>query len=157
MTIEQQHKFGGPWTVIKLEILQSYLKAYTTALSQTFDLTYIDAFAGKGDWVPAAEADEQEALMEPRKGSAQIALENNPPFQPPERFRVFDGGAEPGIRQRLAVQYAGDLAHPSWPLGQNLVGMLRGLPHHFPDLADEIGRHAVVEQVAHRIDEDVAR
>lgn len=81
MTKELQHKFGGPWTVIKLEILQAYLKAFTTALSPRFDLIYIDAFAGKGDWVSATDANENAAVVEPRKGSAAIALENTPPFQ----------------------------------------------------------------------------
>lgn len=42
-------RFGGPWTQKKLNILESYLKAYTTALKQTpFKLMYIDAFAGTG-------------------------------------------------------------------------------------------------------------
>ncbi len=41
--------FGGEWTVQKLDILERYLNAYTTALkNQPFDLVYIDAFAGTG-------------------------------------------------------------------------------------------------------------
>jgi len=41
--------FGGPWTEAKLNILESYLDAYTTALKwQSFRLIYIDAFAGTG-------------------------------------------------------------------------------------------------------------
>ncbi len=41
--------FGGPWTQEKLEILERYLDAYTTALkNQPFRLVYIDAFAGGG-------------------------------------------------------------------------------------------------------------
>ena len=41
--------FGGPWTQQKLEILERYLDAYTTALkNQPFRLAYIDAFAGGG-------------------------------------------------------------------------------------------------------------
>jgi len=44
-----QQKFGGPWTVEKLNILSDYLAFYTTALkSMPFDLIYIDAFAGTG-------------------------------------------------------------------------------------------------------------
>lgn len=45
-----EHKtFGGPWTLIKLDILENYLKAYTTALkNRPFKLVYIDAFAGSG-------------------------------------------------------------------------------------------------------------
>jgi len=42
--------FGGPWTLIKLEMLQRYLGFYTTALKkQNFNLCYIDAFAGSGN------------------------------------------------------------------------------------------------------------
>ncbi|MCY4661263.1 MAG: three-Cys-motif partner protein TcmP [Acidobacteria bacterium] len=42
-------RFGGPWTIEKLDILEAYLDAYTTALkSQPFSLIYIDAFAGTG-------------------------------------------------------------------------------------------------------------
>ena len=41
--------FGGEWTRSKLEILERYLDAYTTALkNQPFRLWYIDAFAGTG-------------------------------------------------------------------------------------------------------------
>lgn len=39
----------GPWARQKLDGLEAYLDAYTTALSkQPFDLYYIDAFAGSG-------------------------------------------------------------------------------------------------------------
>ena len=41
--------FGGEWTRNKLEILEGYLSAYTTALkNQPFHLWYVDAFAGSG-------------------------------------------------------------------------------------------------------------
>ena len=41
--------FGGLWTREKLDILENYLDAYTTALKeQPFKLLYIDAFAGTG-------------------------------------------------------------------------------------------------------------
>ena len=42
-------QFGGRWTETKLEILEAYLDAYTTALKRKpFKLIYIDAFAGTG-------------------------------------------------------------------------------------------------------------
>ena len=42
-------QFGGKWTQEKLQILERYLDAYTTALkSKPFKLVYIDAFAGTG-------------------------------------------------------------------------------------------------------------
>ena len=41
--------YGGPWTIEKLNILEKYLDAYTTALKKKrFKLMYIDAFAGTG-------------------------------------------------------------------------------------------------------------
>ena len=42
-------KFGGDWTVVKLDKVEEYLAAYTTALKRKkFNLCYIDAFAGNG-------------------------------------------------------------------------------------------------------------
>jgi three-Cys-motif partner protein len=44
-----EQKFGGAWTVIKLDVLESYLSFYTTAMKkQKFNCCYIDAFAGSG-------------------------------------------------------------------------------------------------------------
>lgn len=43
-------KFGGAWTLIKLEVLNKYLSFYTIALKRkSFKLCYIDAFAGSGE------------------------------------------------------------------------------------------------------------
>jgi three-Cys-motif partner protein len=45
----QLRSFGGPWTLIKLEVLEKYLNFYTNALkNKNFKLCYIDAFAGCG-------------------------------------------------------------------------------------------------------------
>ena len=42
-------EFGGDWTVDKLDMVEDYLDAYTTALKdKPFKLMYIDAFAGRG-------------------------------------------------------------------------------------------------------------
>lgn len=44
-----EQKFGGVWTIQKLNAVENYLKAYTTALkNKGFKLIYIDAFAGSG-------------------------------------------------------------------------------------------------------------
>lgn len=41
--------FGGPWTLLKLDILEKYLNFYVTAMkNKNFKLCYIDAFAGSG-------------------------------------------------------------------------------------------------------------
>ena len=64
--------FGGQWTVEKLDILESYLNAYTTALkNQPFKLMYIDAFAGTGDISPRLDDDDARSLI---AGSAQRAI-----------------------------------------------------------------------------------
>ena len=42
-------KFGGNWTIEKLNIFSEYLNFYITALkNQKFGKIYIDAFAGTG-------------------------------------------------------------------------------------------------------------
>ncbi len=42
--------FGGPWTLLKLDILEKYLNFFVQAMkNQSFNLCYIDAFAGSGD------------------------------------------------------------------------------------------------------------
>lgn len=69
-------KFGGPWTVEKLNILSNYLDFYSTALkSQPFQLIYIDAFAGTGK-IKIGEQDEFEII----DGSAKLALQSKGQF-----------------------------------------------------------------------------
>jgi three-Cys-motif partner protein len=47
--LKQTQKFGGNWTVEKLNILSDYLDFYLNALkNQKFGKIYIDAFAGSG-------------------------------------------------------------------------------------------------------------
>ena len=77
---ENQERYGGPWTLEKLRILEKYLDAYTTALKgQRFDLVYIDAFAGTGYVEPRRE-DYRGFVQEFIPGSAKIAvgIENKP-------------------------------------------------------------------------------
>jgi three-Cys-motif partner protein len=76
------HKFGGPWTQIKLEMLRHYLKAFNTALqykpypATPFRRIYMDAFAGTGE----CEVKIDDNAVESIAGSARIALETEPPF-----------------------------------------------------------------------------
>ena len=81
----ETHRFGGPWTVEKLDALRAYLSAYAQALkNQPFRRHYIDAFAGTGD--RAIKRQEAATLMDipeldvMAKGSARVALEIDPPF-----------------------------------------------------------------------------
>lgn len=81
----QGHRFGGPWTVEKLEALRKYLERYAQALkNQSFNRIYIDAFAGTGERTAKRQQDttlmEIPELDEMTKGSARIALEVEPPF-----------------------------------------------------------------------------
>ena len=65
--------YGGKWTHQKLEILENYLDAYTTALkNQPFKLLYIDAFAGTG-YVEFQEEDAKYFI----RGSAARAVRIN--------------------------------------------------------------------------------
>lgn len=71
-----KQKFGGPWTVDKLNILSDYLDFYTTALkNQPFDLIYIDAFAGTGK-ILIGEEEQYEEI----DGSVRLALQSKGRF-----------------------------------------------------------------------------
>jgi three-Cys-motif partner protein len=51
MSGERAQKFGGFWSLLKVEAVEKYLRAYATAMSkQSFDLVYIDTFAGSGSF-----------------------------------------------------------------------------------------------------------
>ena len=64
MTNTGANRFGGSWTEEKLQILEDYLKAYTTALkNRDFHLTYVDAFAGTGYVSPESRGLEQGASI----------------------------------------------------------------------------------------------
>ena len=75
MTESQQptsNSFGGGWTAEKLNILEGYLDAYTTALkNQPFSLMYIDAFAGTGKISVRGNDPDARAFIE---GSASRAI-----------------------------------------------------------------------------------
>ncbi len=77
------HRFGGAWTDQKLDILERYLAAYTTALQNaSFKKGYIDAFAGTGyrqakvGFPDLSEQEPQDLLA----GSARRALRVQPRF-----------------------------------------------------------------------------
>jgi three-Cys-motif partner protein len=82
-----KQRFGGDHTVLKLEKLEAYLKAYTQALSkQRFRLVFFDAFAGTGD-IQISEADQKQHKLFAQDdyqlftlGSAQRALGLQRPF-----------------------------------------------------------------------------
>ena len=70
-TIGVAQSFGDLWTKEKLDILEAYLDAYTTALkNQRFRLIYVDAFAGTGA-IQIGSDDDRESFLE---GSVWRAL-----------------------------------------------------------------------------------
>jgi three-Cys-motif partner protein len=91
--IQSDHRFGGDWTQTKLDVIEKYLSAYTTALkNKRFRIAYIDAFAGTGSRLPSRAKAEHEAsetlfadrtVPEPQAlqdGSVRIALKTSPRF-----------------------------------------------------------------------------
>lgn len=93
MAENARHEFGNVSTELKLSMVAGYLKAFTTALQnkpsakRPFKLWYIDAFAGTGERtirLAAKDANLLEASveerLESRRGSAQIAIDTDPPF-----------------------------------------------------------------------------
>ncbi len=91
------NSFGGDWTVQKLDILEKYLKAYTSVFKNQlcFELLYIDAFAGSG----GIELDQKDAEDIKRfiAGSAVRALEvDNRPF---DRFIFVE--RSPSLSKKL--------------------------------------------------------
>lgn len=69
-----EQKFGGDWTIEKLDIFSSYLDAYLTALKNLkFQKVYIDAFAGTGN-ITSRDGNQMIA------GSARLALSSQLKF-----------------------------------------------------------------------------
>ncbi len=68
----QTDEYGGQWTIEKLNILDSYLDAYTTALkNKPFKLIYVDAFAGTGFINPVKDNSDAKTFID---GSAIRAI-----------------------------------------------------------------------------------
>ena len=88
-TQNNEHHFGGPWTLTKLDALRHYLKAFNQALknqpsssSKKFKRIYIDAFAGSGRCDIKINGT---TIQE--EGSASIALSIEPAFND---YYLFD-------------------------------------------------------------------
>lgn len=85
--IERVQKFGGPWSLIKTDMVEQYMKFFNTALKNTaFERVYIDAFAGSGAFRYILDAPRNTlfGLRDPKQdihdGSARRALRCVPPF-----------------------------------------------------------------------------
>lgn len=72
--------YGGAWTEKKLEALQLYLSAYLNVLKgRSYQLLYVDAFAGPGSWEQHANNSGEQLFNEEhlqyKNGSPLIALD----------------------------------------------------------------------------------
>lgn len=87
-----EHDFGGNWTLIKIELLERYLKEFNVALQnkplpwKRFNRIFIDAFAGTGEC--SVKIDGHKITVD---GSAKRALETNPSF---DKFYFIDRKAK---------------------------------------------------------------
>lgn len=70
-TTSRPPRFGSDWTKRKLDLIERYLDAFTTALkNQPFKLVYVDAFAGTGQVEIATHDEEGREIIQ---GSARRA------------------------------------------------------------------------------------
>ncbi|WP_083708553.1 three-Cys-motif partner protein TcmP [Janthinobacterium sp. TND4EL3] len=102
------HSFGGPWTMIKLDLLARYLAFFNTALQhrpspeQPFTRIYIDAFAGTGE----CDINMGDGLRSTIAGSAKIALDTAPAF---DRLHLIDFNPKHVAELRGLVASPGDI------------------------------------------------
>jgi three-Cys-motif partner protein len=78
-------RFGGPWSLVKTEMVEKYLSFFNTALKgKNFERIYIDAFAGSGafQYVPDGPGYSLfgNEIQRIHEGSAARALRVEPPF-----------------------------------------------------------------------------
>ncbi len=119
-------EFGGQWTIDKLDILEKYLNAYTTALKKKptefnpFKLVYIDAFAGTGE---ISLRNEDEDAREFIEGSARRALKiTDKPFD-----RLVFVEKDPQRYARLEALREENLNRDIWTANADANAYLRNL------------------------------
>lgn len=100
------HSFGGPWTMVKLELLERYLAFFNTALQhrpsaeRPFKRIYIDAFAGTGSATFKLGDGSRSTIA----GSAKIALKALPGL---DRLHLIDFNATHAAELRSMAAGAG--------------------------------------------------
>lgn len=122
------HQFGGKWTVEKLQLLREYLDVYMEIFTKNerasfYQTIYVDAFAGTGERSSASKDDEgilpfdildDEDAKDYGKGSAQIALDTNPPFDKyifvenkPKHVKELEALAAKyeGLKERINIKH----------------------------------------------------
>jgi three-Cys-motif partner protein len=101
-------KFGGEWTLIKVDTVAAYLAAFNKVMKNLgFRRIYIDAFAGSGDFkfkvqeaIPLLDMKE---VIETYPGSAHRALMTDPPFD--ELLLIEQGKRNAEALKRLQAKY----------------------------------------------------
>lgn len=93
-TMSAMESKGGEWTERKLKALSGYISAFNNALkNRPYTRIYVDAFAGSGarqlPELPLYDNDPE--IADFARGSAQIALECDPPF---DRVIFIDSSEE---------------------------------------------------------------
>lgn len=104
------HKYGGPWSEVKLDAVEYYLQCYSNALTpKGMDIWYIDAYAGSGDREAERtigglmEGAPVEKIIETLDGSARRALKITPPYR---HFIFIEMDAErAGSLQAIKLEY----------------------------------------------------
>jgi three-Cys-motif partner protein len=103
-------KFGGQWTLIKVDTVAAYLAAFNKVMKNLgFRRIYIDAFAGSGDFkfttqeaIPLLDLKE---VVETYPGSAHRALMTDPPFD--RLLFIEQGKRNADALHRLQAKYPG--------------------------------------------------
>jgi len=113
-SIEQGHAFGGAWTELKLSAVSYYFGFFTKVLKErSFDLWYIDAFAGSGTRTEQVssggllEGRLEEVEQQELAGSVLKALDIEPPF----KKLVFIEGHRGRFRELDAIRTANPDRH----------------------------------------------
>jgi three-Cys-motif partner protein len=92
--MSSEQKFGGEWTIEKLDIFSGYLDAYLTALKNfKFKKIYIDAFAGTGN---ITSRDGTQTIA----GSARIALTSQLQF---DQYYFVEADAEKALMLQTMI------------------------------------------------------
>ena len=104
--VQEEHRFGGVWTELKLDAVQYYLGFFTRVLkTKPFDLWYIDAFAGSGFRVETRQrgglldGTPIETTTEQLAGSVMRALSVEPAF----KRHIFIEGNSARFRELEAI------------------------------------------------------
>lgn len=106
---ENRSRFGGLWTVEKLDAVQRYLESYTCALRKKFQTIYIDAFAGSGeciigteDWSIKVDGSAKRALAITHPFNQYVLIEEN--SEKASKLEAFCKAEYPLLKTRVVSE-----------------------------------------------------